>query len=146
MNKIYEEITNKILDQLHKGIIPWEQPWFGQRLAISYATGRPYSFLNMIVGLGGNVGEFITWHQIQKQKAHLRRGSKGWRVYFWDSFEKKEVTKDGETVIKTVPYLRVYTVFAVDDVDGIERRWQPKTTISTATEIIKHAEDIANNY
>ena len=76
MNKAYEEITNKIIEQLKNGCVPWEQPWFGQSQAISYATGKAYSLLNSLM-LGGIGGEYLTWNQIQQHQAHLRKGSKG---------------------------------------------------------------------
>ena len=144
MNKAYEEITNKIIDQLKNGCVPWEQPWFGSSGAISYATGRAYSLLNQMI-LGGERNEFLTWHQIQQHNGHLRKGSKGHRVFFWSTYDKAEVNDKGETTIKQIPYLKTYIVFRVDDCDGISKRWQPKTKDNTVTPI-KQAEDIINQY
>ena len=28
-NKVYEIITEQILDKLEKGVVPWHQPWIG---------------------------------------------------------------------------------------------------------------------
>ena len=144
-NKVYQEITDKIINQLRNGTIPWEQPWFGTTGAISYATGRAYSLLNQMI-LGGESGEFLTWHQIQQQNGHLRKGSKGRRVFFWNTFDKTETKDNGETVIKQIPYLKTYTVFRVDDCEGIERRWQPKQENISTNSPIKQAEDLANKY
>lgn len=30
MSHVYELITNRILEQLEKGIVPWKQPWITQ--------------------------------------------------------------------------------------------------------------------
>ena len=143
-NKVYQEITDKIIEQLRNGTVPWEQPWFGFSGAISYATGRAYSLLNQMV-LGGESGEFLTWHQIQQHNGRLRKGSKGRRVFFWSTFDKAETNDSGETVIKQIPYLKTYTVFRVDDCDGVTKRWQPKTKDNTVAPI-KQAEDIVNQY
>lgn len=143
-NKVYQEITDKIIEQLRNGTVPWEQPWFGFSGAISYATGRAYSLLNQMV-LGGESGEFLTWHQIQQHNGRLRKGSKGRRVFFWSIFDKAEINDNGETVIKQIPYLKTYTVFRVDDCDGVTKRWTPKNKATTNTPI-KQAEETVSNY
>lgn len=144
MNKAYEEITNQIIDQLQQGEIPWTRPWFGRLAITSYATGKPYSILNQML-LGNESGEYITWHQIQEHGAHLKKGSRGKKIYLWKSIEKTETNKDGEIIKKTVPYLRSYIVFKVADCIGIEPRWQSKA-LNTAISPIKQAEDIIHQY
>lgn len=143
-NKVYQEITDKIVEQLRNGTVPWQQPWFGSNGPISYATGRQYSFLNKLV-LQGEPTEFLTWHQIQQHNGRLRKGSKGRRVFFWSTFDKAETNDNGETVIKQIPYLKTYTVFRVDDCDGVRKRWLPKTSTTTNTPI-KQAEETVSNY
>lgn len=144
-NKVYQEITERIIAQLTKGIIPWEQPWFGIGGAISYATGKAYSLLNQMI-LGGESAEFVTWHQIQMLKGRVHKGSKGRKVYFWNTFDKAEENANGERVIKKIPYLRTYTVFRVDDCEGIETRWQPKQGSTATISPIAQAEDTTNQY
>lgn len=143
-NKVYQEITDKIIEQLRNGTVPWQQPWFGSNEAISYATGKPYSLLNQMI-LGGESAEYVTWHQIQMLKGRIHKGSKGRKVYFWNTIDKVEETEDGKRIIKKIPYLRTYTVFRVDDCDFITKRWPPKTNNSTISPI-KQAEDVANKY
>ena len=145
MNKAYEEITNKIIEQLKNGCVPWEQPWFGQSQAISYATGKAYSLLNSLM-LGGIGGEYLTWNQIQQHQAHLRKGSKGHRVFFWNTFDKVELNNDGERITKKIPYLKTYTVFNVNDCEGLQPRWlKIPTGISTQTPI-KQVEEKIQTY
>ena len=43
---LYQEVTNRIMEQLENGLIPWQKPWISARNAISHATGKPYSLLN----------------------------------------------------------------------------------------------------
>ena len=143
MNQAYTEIQNTIIMLLEQGTIPWEQPWFGSKGAISFNTGRPYSWLNQM--LIQESGEFLTWNQIQLNGGHLRRGSKGKRVYFYRTFEKQERNDKGEIIIKTVPYLRSYTVFNANDCDGIVKRWQPKKQNTNLTPI-QQVEDAVNKY
>lgn len=144
-NNVYQEITEKIIAQLSKGIIPWEQPWFGTRGAISHSTGESYSLLNQMI-LGGESGEFITWHQIQMLKGRITKGSKGRKVYFWGTIEVGEENEKGERIIKKIPYLRSFTVFRVDDCEGIENRWQSKQGNTATVPPITQAESTTNQY
>ena len=145
MNKAYEEITNKIIEQLKNGCVPWEQPWFGIRGARSYNTNKAYSFLNQLI-LGGESGHFITWHQLNMLKGHLRKGSKGKRVFFWNTFDKAEENEKGEKVIRKIPYLKTYTVFNVCDCEGLPQRWIPQDFIAKNNKPIESAEKIAKDF
>lgn len=54
---VYQIVTDRIIAELEKGIIPWERPWTGVRDgAFSRATGKPYSLLNQL--LLGKPGEY----------------------------------------------------------------------------------------
>lgn len=58
---IYAEITNRIINQLEQGVIPWRKPWVACGAAISYATGKPYSLLNqMLLGKAGRIPDLQT--------------------------------------------------------------------------------------
>ena len=47
---IYAAVTERIIQQLEQGLIPWEKPWTGtQGGAISGTTGKPYSLLNQML-------------------------------------------------------------------------------------------------
>ena len=57
---IFAEVTDRIIHELEKGIIPWEKPWTGTRSgAFSRVTGKPYSLLNQM--LLGKPGEYVTF-------------------------------------------------------------------------------------
>ena len=49
-NEIYNKVAERIIEELEKGIIPWQQPWFGTVSGpFSRSTGKPYSFINQIL-------------------------------------------------------------------------------------------------
>jgi len=134
---IYAEITNRIIAQLEKGIIPWRKPWITAGAAVSYTTGKPYSLLNQI--MLGRPGEYLTWSQIKERGGSVRKGEKASMVVFWKWIE----TEDEETgEKKEIPFLRYYNVFHVDQCDGITPKHAqplPDTTIepdATADSII----------
>lgn len=47
---VYEMVTNRIIEQLESGVIPWEKPWTGVRSgAYNQISKRPYSLLNQML-------------------------------------------------------------------------------------------------
>lgn len=117
---VYQIVTERIVEELKNGIIPWQKPWVGgQSQAINFVTRKPYSLLNQI--LLGKPGEWLTFKQIQDKKACLRVGAKSRIVVYFTLVDKKE-TKNDETINKKFPVLKYYRVFHIDDVQGLESK------------------------
>ena len=112
---IYAEITNRIMDQLNQGIIPWQKPWQAAGSAISHTTGKPYSLLNQM--LLGRAGEYATYKQIQQAGGWVRKGEKASMVVFWKWMTVKDEETDEE---KEIPLLRYYNVFHLDQCEGLK--------------------------
>ena len=85
---IYAEITNRIIDQMEDGIIPWQKPWVASGNCVSYATGKPYSLLNQM--LLGRPGEYATYKQVQQAGGCVKKGEKASIVVFWKWLEQKD--------------------------------------------------------
>ena len=114
---IYEEVTRRIVEQMEQGEIPWHKPWIAGGSCVSYATGKPYSLLNQM--LLGQPGEYLTFRQCQQAGGHIRRGEKAHMVVFWKWIEQ-ENEETGEK--KQIPFLRYYSVFHLDQCEGIAAR------------------------
>lgn len=114
---LYEIITNRIIDELEQGIIPWRKPWIASGQAISHVTGKPYSLLNqMLLGRGG---EYVTFKQVQDEGGRVKKGAKAQMVVFWKWIEQEdEDTKEK----KKIPYLRYFNVFHIDQCEGIKAK------------------------
>ena len=60
---IFSVITDRLIEELRNGVIPWHKPWFGTwNGAYSRAMGRPYSLANQL--LLAEPGEYLTFNQI----------------------------------------------------------------------------------
>ena len=57
---LYKEITERIMNQMENGVIPWHKPWISGK-ANSRTTGKPYSLLNQM--MLGKPGEYLTFKQ-----------------------------------------------------------------------------------
>lgn len=140
---VYEMVTERILEQLEQGIIPWHKPWTGTAGAWSRSTGRAYSLLNQWLM---PQGEYATFNQIKKEGGKVKKGEHGYIVVFFKPTVIETEDKDGNKVKKTVPLLRYYTVFNIEtQVDGLERKYN-KEDIEKHNEPIEELESIKNGY
>lgn len=111
---LYEIITNRIIDELEQGIIPWRKPWIASGQAISHVTGKPYSLLNqMLLGRGG---EYVTFKQVQDEGGRVKKGAKSQMVVFWKWIEQEDEETHEK---KQIPFLRYFNVFHIDQCEGI---------------------------
>ena len=129
---IYSEVTNAIIAELENGIIPWKKPWCGVRSgAISHATGKAYSLLNQFML---KPGEYLTFNQVKKEGGKVKKGAKARMVVFWKVITKAKkddngnivTNAEGQPVMESLPFLRYFNVFHIDDCEGIEPRWKDK--------------------
>lgn len=128
---VYKMVTDKVIEMLKQGIIPWHKPWKysggavdESQMAINYVTRRPYSLVNQWLLM--EPGEYLSRKQIIDLGGNIKRGAKARFVVFFTQVpftKKNEVT--GEEEIKTYPYLRYYNVFHIKDTEGIESKIKP---------------------
>jgi len=124
--KIYQMITDKVLELLEAGVIPWEKSWTGAEPQ-NVITGREYRGINaFLLGCTGATPYWLTFNQAIKAGGKVKKGAKSMPVIFWKWLEK-ENKESGEK--ENRPILRYYRVFNLHDVEGIE-----------APEIIEHEE------
>ena len=131
---IYAAVTDRIVQQLEKGVVPWRKPWTGVRSgAISGTTGKPYSLLNQM--LLAKAGEWYTWNQIQALGGKVRKGEKSSMVVFWKQTPvKDEDPATGEQIERMIPVLKYFNVFHIDQLDGIEAKTIDPEAIDPATD------------
>lgn len=122
---VYQIVTDRILEELEKGVIPWQKPWTGTRSgAYSRSTGRAYSLLNQF--LLGKPGEYLTFKQAQEAGGHVRKGEKASVAVFWKQIQVDDTDADGNEIKKTIPVLKYYNVFHIDQCEGIEPKYKPE--------------------
>lgn len=134
---IYTMVNERILDALNRGVVPWRQPWkssnpFAHRNAM---TGHPYRGVNVfLLTLTRLAKEYasprwLTFYQARELGGTVKRGEKGTPVIFWKVLEHAEEDANGQEVIVKTPMLKHYTVFNVDQTEGIrEDRLVPTET------------------
>lgn len=129
---LYQDVTNKIISELEKGSFPWVQPWgaanAGLGLPKNAATARRYAGINILI-LWGSVIEkgfrgqnWLTFRQALTLGGNVRKSEKGTTVCYADRFipktEMERAHKTGDEA-NAVPFLKRFTVFNVDQCDGL---------------------------
>ena len=138
---IYEMVTDRIIEQLEKGYIPWQKPWTGVHDgAYNRISNKPYSLLNQM--LLSKTGEYAIFKQWTELGGHIRKGEKAEIVTFWKIQQIEEENEDGEKIIKQLPLLRYYNVFHISQVEGVE----PKSIDLNELQPIEEAERIKTEY
>lgn len=138
---IYEMVTDRIIEQLEKGYIPWQKPWTGVHDgAYNRISNKPYSLLNQM--LLSKTGEYASFKQWTELGGHIKKGEKAEIVTFWKIQPIEEENEDGEKVIKQIPLLRYYNVFHISQVEGVE----PKSIDLNELQPIEEAERIKTEY
>lgn len=142
--KICKMVTDRLITEMEKGIIPWSKPWHGSAGAISHTTGKPYSLLNQFILMRS--GEYITFNQCKADGGKIKKGAKGLPVVFWKQFKITETDSEtGEQKEKLIPLLKYYTVFHIDDCEGIKPKWDVEADRPHA-DPIEEAEAIVTAY
>jgi antirestriction protein ArdC len=120
-SKVYEIVTDKIIAALESGTPPWRKPWQAgiPRNAIS---NRPYSGINSLLLNLGPYGDprWLTTKQANAKGGKIRKGQKSTLIVFWKSHTVKAETDEGEITEKTIPFLRYYLVFNVEQCEGLD--------------------------
>ena len=119
MSNIYAMVTERIIEQLEKGVIPWRKPWKGNP-AMNYITRKPYRGVNPMLLPHG--GEYLTFLQAKELGGHVKKGEKGNMIVFYKPLEKDD-PKTGDK--KTVPFLKYSVVFHLSQIEGIPSKLPP---------------------
>jgi antirestriction protein ArdC len=150
---IAEEITNRILEDLEKGVTPWEKPWKagkGLPLPVNASTKKNYRGINVFVlwdeaiQKGYSSPAWVTFNQANSLKGHVRKGEKGTDVVFYKRLAKTpSLNLDDEVVLDQQAFwiLRTYTVFNLDQVEGLDHL-KPKAETVEPFQTIEKAERI----
>ena len=48
-NSVYEIVTNKIMEKLEQGTVPWQKPWVNGNAAVNWKTQKPYRGINTML-------------------------------------------------------------------------------------------------
>ena len=128
---VYTRITDQISAELEKGVRPWHRPWAAGHLAGPVSrplrgNGKRYSGINVLM-LWATAMErgycapiWMTYRQAAELGAQVRKGEKGTLVVYASTITRTEQDeKTGEDQERQIPFMKGYTVFNVEQIDGL---------------------------
>jgi len=119
-SSVYSIVTEQILKQLESGVAPWHRPWTTE-IPKNLSSGRPYRGLNVFLLASGGFGSpyWLTYKQAIERGGHVRKGEHGTKIVFWKVGTRETQDPDGDTIERKSILLRYYTVFNVEQCEGI---------------------------
>ena len=135
---VYQKITDQIVSELEKGVRPWLKPWNAEHAAGRITrplrgNGIPYRGINNLMlwsaamekGFAAPI--WMTFKQALEYDAHVRKGEQGSLVVYADKIIRAETDADtGEESERAIPFMKGYTVFNVEQIDGLPERFYAK--------------------
>lgn len=136
-NKVYKIITDRFIESLERGHVPWDKPWSGGgQLPANGLSGREYSGVNtLLLGMMPyNQPYWLTYKQAQKAGGNVKKGESSTPVIYWQMLYKDRKTGDNLSKskakkwsndpakkgrVQTIPLLRYYNVFNVDQCENL---------------------------
>lgn len=131
---LYAEVTRRIVEAIERGVRPWSRPWPRSQAAAGILprrhTGEAYRGVNVLLlwaaamERGYSAQTWMTFRQVQAEGGQVRKGEKGTTVVYAGQFTPANATTTGDgdddtEARRARAYLRGYTVFNIEQVDGL---------------------------
>ncbi|TBZ68381.1 DUF1738 domain-containing protein [Rhizobium leguminosarum bv. viciae] len=154
---IYARITDRIVADLEKGVKPWMKPWHaantnGRITRPLRYNGQPYSGMNILLlwsegmARGFTSPMWMTFKQALELGAAVRKGEAGSTVVFASRFTKSEADGNGGEVDREIPFLKAYTVFNTEQIDGLPGHYHHRPgPVLDPVERVEHADRFFRN-
>jgi len=129
---LYAEVTRRIVEAIERGVRPWSRPWTPSQSAAGMLprryNGEAYRGVNVLLLWGAALERgytaqtWLTFRQAQAEGGQVRKGERGTTVVFAGQFApagSKSEDDDEAPARLGRGYLRSYTVFNIEQVDGL---------------------------
>ena len=148
---VYSRVTARIVADLEQGVRPWLKPWSATHAAGAItrplrANGVPYRGINVLLlwseaqAKGYSVPFWFTYKQAATMGAQVRKGEHGSLVVYADKFTKTETDDHGQEAEREIPFMKGYTVFNAEQIDGLPAPFTTKAAPLPPVERIPEAE------
>jgi antirestriction protein ArdC len=139
---LHQRITDQIIADLEAGTRPWIKPWtsLGTSVRPVRACGTPYRGINTLL-LWGEASRrgytsptWMTFAQALALGAHVCKGEQGSMVVYANQLQRTEADDTGAETERSIAFLKAYTVFNTQQIEGLPARFDPETTSPTEQE------------
>jgi antirestriction protein ArdC len=153
-DNIFDRVTQKIIADLEQGVRPWQKPWdssqaTGRIIRPLRHNGESYNGVNILLLWGSAIENgyqhptWMTFKQAIDYGGHVRKGEKSALVVYADKIVKtEENTATGEDMEKVIPFLKGYSVFNVEQIEGLPEKFLFKPEPKPEGESIRRVETV----
>jgi len=144
---VYQIITNRIIELLEAGTIPWRKPWAtSNALPKNLISGKEYRGINVFLLGCQQYGSpyWLTYKQAQEKGGFIKQGQKSSMVVFWKLFDKQPQEDTDDKASGKTAMLRYYNLFNLEQCEGIAS--PPIDTPTYSFTPIEKAEQIVSGY
>lgn len=138
----YQKITDRIVAELERCIRLWLKPWSagnteGKIVRPFRANGVAYRGINVLMLWSEAVAKgycspiWMTYRQAQELGAHVRKGEEGSLVVYAEKIIRSETGEEAEC--RAIPFMKGYTVFNTEQIEGLPEHYYPKPAPRTET-------------
>lgn len=131
---VYTRVTSRIIADLENDVRPWLKPWNSGKAAGRITkplrgNGQPYKGINVVMLWGEAVAKgyasstWLTYRQAAEHGGQVRKGERGSLVVYANRIRKTDTDDNGEEIEREIPFLRGYTVFNAEQIDGLSERF-----------------------
>lgn len=140
---VYTRVTDTILAALEQGTRPWMKPWDAAHAAGPVSrplrhNGTPYKGVNVLMlwlaamEKGYTAPIWMTYDQAKELGAHVKKDERASLVVYANTFKKTERdTASGEDIEVEIPFMKPYSVFNVEQIDGLPAHYYATSTPPT---------------
>lgn len=133
---IYQVITDRFIEQLEKGTVPWQKPWLDAQNGVS---GKSYRGINaLVLGMSQHqAAHWLSFKQVADLGGQILRGEKATPIIYWKMLDKKD--QNGQTVLNEkgepvqIPFIRWSNIFNLDQTKGIALEKLAKVEVAAET-------------
>lgn len=134
---VYRRVTDRIIADLEQGVRSWLKPWNasnteGRITRPLRHNGTPYRGINVVLLWGEAMDKgyassiWMTYKQAVELNAQVRKGEHGALVVYADRITRIEAGEQGEDVEREIPFMKGYTVFNVEQIEGLPDHYTVK--------------------
>jgi antirestriction protein ArdC len=141
---IYSRVTECIVTDLENGVRSWVRPWSAEHVAGRIirplrSNGMPYQGINVLILWGESLAKgytcpvWITFNQAKELGGFVSKGEHGSQVVYAGNITKTEEGEDGTESERQIHFLKTYTVFNVEQIEGLPDAFYLRPPPVTAT-------------
>lgn len=144
---LYQDITNRIIEAIESGTVPWRKPWDINNgccaLPINAVSKRPYSGVNVLLlwaaemKNGYTQSQWLSFKNVTELGGSIKKGEKATRILFWRTWEKDKTDDNGAVLLdeqgqpekETCSTVKYFNVFNVEQCENLPQKFYENSSV-----------------